>query len=116
MNNPEIPAGTTAHIDPKDIKWEAGRDLISRSVLKNYARTVLHEDNATNFSLLKMFDEIIDNAPAAEPERPKGEWLKYLYYAQENRWECICSICGKLNQQESNFCPNCGADLRGDTE
>lgn len=37
---------------------------ISREALKNYARTVLCEDNATNRSLLRIFDEIIDNAPS----------------------------------------------------
>lgn len=38
-------------------------DITSRSSLKNYARTVLSEDSPTNIALLKMFDEIIDNAP-----------------------------------------------------
>lgn len=41
-------------------------DLISRSALKAYARTVLSGDNITNTSILKMFDEIIDNAPTDE--------------------------------------------------
>ena len=41
-------------------------DLISREALKNYARKVMYEKNATNFSLLKVFDEIIDNAPTVE--------------------------------------------------
>lgn len=38
-------------------------DITSRRSLKNYARTVLSEDSPTNIALLKMFDEIIDNAP-----------------------------------------------------
>lgn len=42
-------------------------DLISREALKAYAREVLCGDNPTNISLLKMFDEIIDNAPTVEP-------------------------------------------------
>ena len=43
-------------------------DLISREALKNYARKVMYENNATNFSLLKVFDEIIDNAPIQRGE------------------------------------------------
>lgn len=39
-------------------------DLKSSEALKAYAREVLCEKNATNFSLLKIFDEIIDNAPS----------------------------------------------------
>lgn len=41
-------------------------DLISREALKNYARTVLCEDSVTNASLIRVFDEIIDNAPTVE--------------------------------------------------
>lgn len=40
-------------------------DLKSCEALKAYARKVMYEKNATNFSLIKMFDEIIDNAPPA---------------------------------------------------
>lgn len=54
-------------------------DLISRSELKAYARKVFCEKNATNISLLKMFDFIIDHAPSVSPykaihdELHKGE-------------------------------------------
>ena len=57
-------------------------DLISREALKNYAREVLCGENATNISLLKMFDEIIDNAPTV-----KENW-KFYYdhgYKQAER-------------------------------
>lgn len=46
-----------------------------------------------------------------EPERPKGEWIKMSdrfgeYYA--------CNVCGyDRANYKSNFCPNCGAYLRG---
>ena len=37
-------------------------DLISREALKAYARKVICGDNPTNSLLIRMFDEIIDNA------------------------------------------------------
>lgn len=39
-------------------------------------------------------------------DRPKGELVV------ENH-EVVCSVCGQ-NNLETNFCPNCGADMRGD--
>lgn len=41
-------------------------DLKSIEAIKAYARKVLSEDNVTNFSLLKMFDYIVDHAPVYE--------------------------------------------------
>jgi len=39
-------------------------DLISRDALKAYARKVICGNNPTNTLIIRMFDEIIDNAPA----------------------------------------------------
>lgn len=62
-------------------------------------------------------EDEIDNAPTIE-ERPKGEW----YYNYQNGWHC--SICNKsvkdmptvMGKANFNFCPNCGADMRGEEE
>lgn len=46
-------------------------DLISREALKAYARTVICGNNPTNTLIIRMFDEIIDNAPAVKEEFEK---------------------------------------------
>ena len=49
-------------------------------------------------------------------ERKRGEWM-YLY---EDNYKC--SICGSWwcctdsQIDEMNFCPNCGSEMRGDTD
>ena len=54
-------------------------DLKSSEALKAYAREVLCGNNPTNSLLIRMFDEIIDNAPSVSPykaihdELHKGE-------------------------------------------
>lgn len=60
------------------------------------------------------------NAPTIEPERKKGKWI---YDGIRGRFPaCKCSICGYYENadwallQGVNFCPNCGADMRGDHE
>ena len=54
---------------------------------------------------------------ALEQERPKGEWIFNptdaidLMFAKPK-----CSECGFESSDGGNFCPNCGADMRGDDE
>ena len=73
--------------------------------------------------------EIIDaiNAiPSAEPERKTGEWTeKEVFTSGKGKireWQSAkCSVCGKYHTTpylyyfgDYNFCPMCGAEMRGD--
>ena len=71
---------------------------------------------------LEIVQEFVDEQPAVDPEslRPKGRWEKHwcendlighMYEVCPN-----CSSCEILDTDkfwDSNFCPNCGADMRG---
>lgn len=50
-------------------------------------------------------------APTADVEEvTHGEWVKYKPVHYE------CSMCGKkVGGSVSNYCPDCGADMRGET-
>lgn len=52
----------------------------------------------------------IEEQPTIEPERKKGKWIETK--ADE---PCFyrCSECGRLMDEESIYCPNCGAEMRG---
>lgn len=68
---------------------------------------------------------LIDTAPTADVrENVRGEWLDYwdnpikLYF--DGRYSAHCSVCGYHQEYEeemnsANFCPNCGADMRGES-
>lgn len=56
----------------------------------------------------------------SQPERPKGRWVKTKFAG-----EFICSNCENITYfehvlkggyKEYDFCPNCGADMRGEEE
>lgn len=55
----------------------------------------------------------INHMPTIEPERKRGKWKK-VYEGNGLRYEC--DKCGERypNAYGYNFCPNCGADMRGD--
>lgn len=54
--------------------------------------------------------EKIMNAPTIE-ERKTGEWIKRAL-----GWKCSnCNLCtNDRGADDFNFCPNCGADMRGE--
>ena len=51
----------------------------------------------------------IDNALTVAPERQPGEWVEDMH-------DCYyhCSVCGHATEEADNFCPSCGADMRGE--
>lgn len=49
------------------------------------------------------------NAATQRADRPKGKWARVLDIHHERYW---CSECMGIADKRSNFCPNCGADMR----
>lgn len=50
--------------------------------------------------------------------RPQGEWIKWNFrtVGPLGDWDYKCSNCEKVYYGEYNFCPNCGADMKGGAE
>lgn len=60
--------------------------------------------------------DVIENLPSAETERKKGKWLFHIddLFPEESTQECsVCHEEESVKIQNDNFCPNCGADMRG---
>lgn len=69
-------------------------------------------------------EDLIENAPTIEPERKKGKWID-----DGTEFGCCCDSCGvtlddyfmgDLSEVHlhkiPNYCPNCGADMRGEQD
>ena len=52
---------------------------------------------------------VIEEVPPIEPVK-HGQWKHHQYGNTAGYYEC--DMCGKINSYESNYCPNCGADMR----
>lgn len=59
---------------------------------------------------------IADSKPYED--RPQGEWINPTKNTDFSNRDLFsdCSICGHTQMDETNFCPNCGADMRGAKE
>ena len=97
---PEIMSDGTLHVTADTDISTIGRVLVSQS--------------GTSFGNLYYGDDV----PSAQPERKTGKWIEIpdTTFASTFR----CSVCGKSPLVEcgeyalTNFCPNCGADMRGE--
>jgi hypothetical protein len=93
-------------------------DTISRMVVidavhKNYDTILDFKSNGR--TVADSFEDIINALPSAEPERKKGKWIPHEDEDGEHYGD-KCSVCGEwyvMPCGKANFCPNCGADMRG---
>lgn len=60
---------------------------------------------------IKRAAKIVANFPAADV-RPvvRGEWQFHMFTA--NSWGYECRVCHTTWDTPTNYCPNCGADMR----
>ena len=68
-----------------------------------------HKESAADARLIQ--DGIIQ-LPSAQPRKKK--WISLDdFRGKYNTCGYKCSECGEHSEYEENFCPNCGADMRG---
>ena len=112
-------------------------DLISREALKEEIYNDKELSHWLNDSLMLKVFKYIDNAPTIELrtgrmvngvivpiEKLQGEWIYNQYDGNANIGNWHCSECGRIvylltktgKKPYYNFCPNCGADMRGGVE
>ena len=96
-------------------------DLISRAAAIRWVKTECNPyGNPTlDFESGKKVIEHLEQMPSAVPIRKKGKWVKVT----NGRGGHECNICHAYapsyqnsDERLSEFCPNCGADMRGEQD
>lgn len=89
-------------------------DVISRKAMREamYHEAMEKDSNEQKWDggcwiRYKMFERVIESLPSAQKT---GKW-KHDGSQWENRWVCGCGY--KLFFKPTNYCPNCGAYMRG---
>ena len=72
-----------------------------------------------NVKKIPRFEESIEKAIEILTESKTGEWI-YLYGSIGSYMTMSCSFCGEtfndVAEWKYNYCPNCGARMRGEEE
>lgn len=63
---------------------------------------------------IETLDEIIDEQPAIEPKKGKWRRIPMACYGGGTVTEYQCPFCGEQFIMPSNFCQECGADMKGE--
>ena len=66
----------------------------------------------TDEQVKEAFEKATCQILAVQPERKKGKWIDKSG-GIEGAWN-YCSVCGEQAIDLYDFCPNCGADMRGE--
>ena len=86
-----------------------------------------YDSTLRNKDWVRRFEIAIDNVPTADVrENVRGEWIEDNSREKSMMWRC--SVCGRIAYYPTigprksykkhcgyNFCPNCGAEMRGES-
>ena len=107
-----------AHLRPKD--FDSNGDIIPMERRRRMKLLIDIDDNVftrlfdngidTSAEDRRIIDRAVRNGTPYE-ERPQGKWI--TDYTAKQKRVVACNKCNCISiQGKSNFCPNCGADMR----
>lgn len=95
------------------IDADAFKKVLSEHEMKHDKRRSFDDYDCGAANAYEHANDLLDEMPTIE-ERPQGEWIDKTKVTDMSVW-FECSLCGySLEWKETNFCPNCGARMRGE--
>ena len=93
-------------------------DLIDRQAAIRWVKTECNPYGkpTLEFESGKKVIEHLEQMPSAQPERKTGVWLEDEddpESAMTDGYCGYCSVCKEMSEYLTNYCGNCGADMRG---
>ena len=109
-------SGTTKYgtVATDDIELIPAADVVPGAVYRQTVETLekIREEAYMRYEQAVEAEEALADANACK----RGEWIEH-YDADRELWYFNCPFCGDdysaVTKYLQNFCPNCGADMRG---
>ena len=86
-------------------------DLISRQAAIDYLLDDLYDLEDTDCVDKEFIEEGLKRVPSVQPKQKTGQLISNRYTDT-----VLCSECKKCYGDESKFCPNCGANMKRESE
>ena len=88
-------------------------DLISRQAaiefIKDHSYPVRYDETSIEQGMtLTGIEQALNEVPTIQLQQKTGYWFDV------GSLSCRCSECGCKNNKESNYCPECGAYMKGE--
>jgi len=93
-------------------------DTISRQAAIDALMEILDRPNHAEFLYTDEICKALKALPPAQQERKKGKWIYHTEIGWGDTW--LCDQCGEkttstvMGKPRANYCPMCGADMRGE--
>ena len=111
---PDMNVGETEPSCESDTEiTRCSNDTISRRAVIDLLKQMRKDGDMVPWEGKNVFARI-RKLPPAQPKRKTGQWIDKSN-GIEGAWN-YCSVCGEQAIDLYDFCPNCGADMRGGTE
>lgn len=90
-------------INDDSLFWKCGANAMS-----------IHEASTEEYRPYQCpLEEVIEEASYLHQEKKKGKWIDETFEPFGLVFHPYkCNQCGEHSETNSNFCPNCGADMR----
>ena len=93
-------------------------DTISRQATIDAVNNAFDRETLLTGLVRSIAVRAIRDMPSVQPETKEGKWeqVSGQRYFTSASYFYRCSVCGENNPRNTKYCPNCGADMRGEKD
>ena len=90
---------------------------MAKDICERWHEGICHEDNKLCDLKCEAWTEARFLYDRGYRKQSEGEWIEHVRIARKNNlpplYHYQCSLCGVYLAKRANFCPNCGAKMKG---
>ena len=102
--------GHAIHIKNEDYEQEPCDAVSRQATIEAFQMFRGYEANRTNAEWVDRIETVVKKLPSVKPQEPKTGHREY----NDIYDHYLCGNCKTVVMDYDNYCPNCGADMRGE--